>query len=227
MPHVSTDSHRARPRCRESGARRSDRPPSPGILLALTGPWHGSAPPPRDGSALHTIDDYVTDKMRSARIPGPTLAIVRGDRIVYLKGYGRADPSGRPVTPETPFVIGSITKPFTALVVMQLVEARAVELDAPVQRYIPWFRVADPAASAQITVRHLLTMTSGLPQRYETQLWTADDDGALERSVRALKTVKLRQPVGESFGYSNANYETLGLIVQTVPIWRTGCTLPR
>ena len=106
----------------------------------------------------------------SARIPGLALAIVRGDQIVYLKGYGRADASGRPVTPQTPFLIGSITKSFTALAVMQLVEAGTVDLDAPVQRYIPWFRVADPRASAQITVRHLLTMTSGLPQSYETQL---------------------------------------------------------
>jgi CubicO group peptidase (beta-lactamase class C family) len=172
--------------------------------------------PPYHDTAFRAIDAYVTGKMRSARIPGLALAIVRGDRIAYLKGYGRADPSGRPVTPQTPFMIGSITKPFTALAVMQLVEAGTIELDAPVQRYIPWFRVADPAASAQITVRHLLTMTSGLPQRYDTQLWTADDDGALERSVRALRTIELKRPVGEAFGYSNANYETLGLIVQTV-----------
>ncbi|MEJ2708934.1 MAG: serine hydrolase [Anaerolineales bacterium] len=99
--------------------------------------------------------------MRSNRIPGLALAIVKGDQIVYLKGYGRTDQSGRPVTPKTPFLIGSVTKPFTALAVMQLVEAGKVELDAPVQRYIPWFRVADPMASAQITVRMLINQTSG------------------------------------------------------------------
>lgn len=162
------------------------------------------------------IDGYVTGKMRSARIPGMALALVDGDRVVYLKGYGRADPSGRPVTPQTPFIIGSITKPFTALAVMQLVDAGKVELDAPVQRYIPWFRLADPTASALITVRQLLTMTSGIPQLYETQLWTDQDDGALERAVRFLKTKRLIGPVGSSFAYSNSNYETLGLIVQTV-----------
>ncbi|HEX7774460.1 MAG TPA: serine hydrolase domain-containing protein, partial [Pyrinomonadaceae bacterium] len=88
---------------------------------------------------------------------------MKDDKIVYLKGYGQADPSGRPMTPQTPLILGSITKSFTALAVMQLVEAGKVELDAPVRRYIPWFRVADPNASAQITVRQLLYQTSGLP----------------------------------------------------------------
>jgi CubicO group peptidase (beta-lactamase class C family) len=120
------------------------------------------------------------------------------------------------VTPQTPFIIGSITKSFTALAVMQLIEAGKVELDATVQRYIPWFRVADPQASAQITVRQLLTMTSGLPQIYETQMWTDQDAGALERAVRFLETAELNRHGGDSFGYSNANYETLGLIVQYV-----------
>ena len=91
------------------------------------------------GMRPSTIDEYVTGRMRASRIPGLSLAIVKDDRVVYLKGYGRADSSGRPVTLQTPFLIGWITKPFTALAVMQLVEAGKVELDAPVQRYISWF----------------------------------------------------------------------------------------
>ena len=169
-----------------------------------------------DSTTRLAIDQYVTAKMRSAHIPGLALAIVEGDRAVYLKGYGRADSSGRAVTPETPFLIGSITKSFTALAVLQLVEAGQVDLDAPVTRYIPWFTTSDPRASSRITVRQLLTMTSGLPQVYETQLWTAQDDRALERTVRFLKTKDMRGPAGGSRVYSNANYETLGLIVQAV-----------
>jgi CubicO group peptidase (beta-lactamase class C family) len=192
------------------------------LVLVLLAPFRvigaRSALASSDGSDdldVNAIDGYVTARMRAARIPGVALGIVKGDRIAYLQGYGRADASGRPVTPQTPFTIGSVTKAFTALAAMQLVEAGEVELDAPVQRYLPWFRVADPQASAQITVRHLLTMRSGLPQITETQLWTAQDDGALERSVRLLATAELSRPVG-AFGYSNANSETLGLIVQTV-----------
>jgi CubicO group peptidase (beta-lactamase class C family) len=186
-----------------------------GLLLAGIGLFSRSALTNGDEINFKAIDEYMTAKMRSARIPGLALAIVKGDQIVYLKGYGRADPSGRPVTPQTSFIIGSVTKSFTALAVMQLVEAGQVQLDAPVQQYIPWFRVADPQASAQITVRQLLNQTSGLPQLTETQLWNDQDEGALERSVRILQTVELNRPVG-TFGYSNANYDTLGLIVQAV-----------
>lgn len=78
--------------------------------------------------------------MRELRIPGLALAIFQGDHLVHLKGLGTADPSGRAVTPQTPFHIASISKAFTALAVMQLVEAGTLDLNAPVQRYLPWFR---------------------------------------------------------------------------------------
>ena len=173
-----------------------------------------SAPSSAPGD-FTAVDNYLTAQMKTAHIPGLSVAIVQGDQLVYQKGYGQADASGRAVTPQTPFIIGSISKTFTALAVLQLVEAGQVALDAPAQRYLPYFRVADPQAAAQITVRHLLTHTSGLPQKADTFLWTDQDAGVLERSVRYLRTVKLARPIGQ-FGYSNANYQTLGLIVQTV-----------
>ena len=80
--------------------------------------------------------------MRSASPAWPS-GSCEDDRIVHLRGFGEADSSGRPVSPQTPFIIGSLSKSVTALAIMQLVEAGKVELDAPVQRYIPWFRVAD------------------------------------------------------------------------------------
>ncbi len=83
------------------------------------------------------IDAFIEAEMRAARIPGMALGIVQGDRIVHLQGFGVADPSGRQVTPQTPFHIASVTKPFTALAIMQLVDQGKLDLDAPVQRYIP------------------------------------------------------------------------------------------
>ncbi|MBN1219504.1 MAG: beta-lactamase family protein, partial [Anaerolineae bacterium] len=118
--------------------------------------------------------------------------------------------------PQTPFFIGSLTKSFTALAVMQLVEAGKIDLDAPVQHYLPWFRVANPQASAQITVRHLLNQTSGLSTA-SGRIPLADFDdspGATERQARALATLKLSRPVGSAFEYSNANYNLLGLIIE-------------
>ncbi len=186
------------------------------FLIITIEPWRSFSQVRGDKIDSNAIDQYISAKMRMPRIPGLAIAIVKGDQIIYVKGYGKVDPAGRPVKSQTPFIIGSVTKAFTALAVMQLVEAGKVNLDAAVQRYLPWFRVADPVASAKITVRQLLLQTSGLPMIREPQLWTDLDDKALERTVRFLKTAKTNFPPGQSFGYSNANYETLGMIIQTV-----------
>src|SRR5438093_11964412 len=85
------------------------------FLFAGTSTFQRSALASNDTTDYKAVDEYITAQMRAARIPGVAVAIVKGKQIVYLKGYGQADPSGRPVTPQTPFVIGSITKPFTVL----------------------------------------------------------------------------------------------------------------
>ncbi len=162
------------------------------------------------------IDAYVEDQMRRLNIPGVSLAIVEGDQIVHQRGFGQARQGNGAPTPQTPFFIGSLTKSMTALAVMQLVEAGKVELDSPVQNYLPWFRVADPQASARMTVRNLLNQTSGLPTSSgEIQMADFDDSpDAAERQARELSTVALSHTVGSTFEYSNANYNLLGLIIE-------------
>lgn len=164
------------------------------------------------------IDAYIHSRMQYASIPGLALGIVYRDQIVYLKGYGIAGPDGRAVTPQTPFILGSTTKSFTALGVMQLVEAGKIELDAPVTRYLPWFHTTDVEASAQITVRNLLNQNSGLPTYAGREGFLDNDQSAiaLENRVRNLSGVQLSQPAGQSYEYTNENYNILGLIVQTV-----------
>ncbi len=164
------------------------------------------------------IDAYIQSRMQIANIPGLALGVVYGDEVIYLKGYGIAGPDGRAVTPQTPLILGSTSKSFTALAVMQLVEAGKIELDAPVTTYLPWFRTIDAAASAQITVRHLLNQNSGLPT-YAGRHGIADNDQsstALENGVRDLSDIQLSQPPGQSYEYANENYNILGLIVQEV-----------
>lgn len=164
------------------------------------------------------IDAYIESRMQTASIPGLALGVVYDDQIVYLKGYGIAEPDGRAVTPQTPFILGSTSKSFTALAVMQLVEAGKIDLDAPVTKYLPWFRTSDPAASAQITVRNLLNQNSGLPT-YDGRLALWDNNQssmALENGVRELSSVQMSRPAGQGYEYANENYDTLGLIVQTV-----------
>ena len=163
---------------------------------------------------IAAIDAYLETAMAVAHIPGLALGIVQNDRIVHLRGFGTADPTGRPVTPQTPFVLGSVSKSFTALAVTQLIEAGRLKLATPVQRYLPWFRVADASASAQITVGHLLSHTSGLSRSAD---FIGEGKGrTLEQRIRDLEVAELTDAVGSSFAYSNVNYATLGLLVQTV-----------
>ena len=196
--------------------------------LVLAGAFLASHPGASDATAARgaptatsdfgAIDTFVEAEMDAQRIPGLALGIVQGEQIVHMRGFGQADPSGRAVSPQTPFIIGSLSKSVTALAIMQLVEAGKVELDAPVQRYIPWFRVADEAASAQITVRHLLNHTSGLSTKTGRSFQGNGDTSnrALERAVRKLSDAQLTAPLGATHQYSTINYSVLGLIVQTV-----------
>lgn len=163
-------------------------------------------------SDFAVIDAYIETQMRDLRIPGLALGIVQGDQIVHLKGFGVADASGRLVTAQTPFLLNSISKSFAALAVMQLVEQGKIELDAPVQRYLPWFRVADAPVSVQITVRHLLNHTSGLGEAaaYAYLSKRTLGDGTLTDRVRRLSTLQLSHPTGATFEYTDANYDVLG-----------------
>lgn len=150
--------------------------------------------------------------MRADRLPGLSLAIVRGGRVVHLRGFG-TDGYGRPVTANTSFTLGSMSKAFTALAIMQLVDSGRVELDAPVQRYLPWFRVADSTASAQITVRHLLLHTSGIPSRARR---ASGQSRTLTDHVRALAGTSLTQAPGARHEYSSPNYLVLGAVIEAV-----------
>jgi len=184
-------------------------------LVAPTSSFRASASPDPD---VASIDAYIEKEMREVHIPGLALGIVHNQEVVHLRGFGEAGPAGRTVTPQTPFILASASKSFTALAVMQLVESGQIELDAPVRRYLTDFRVADEVASARITVRHLLHHTSGLPEESAFGPMLSNDvrDQALTERVRSLKDAELSHGVGGVFEYTDANYDVLGLVVQTV-----------
>lgn len=170
------------------------------------------------GIDLAGIDAWVEARMVDERIPGAAVVVVRGGQVVHLRGYGAADASGRPVDGQTPFLIGSVSKSFTALAVARLAEQGLVELDRPVQAYLPWFRTADRESSARITLRQLLTHTSGFStldgNRHRLAMSIAGD--ALQQRVRRLAGARPVAPPGERFEYSNANYQTLGALIEAV-----------
>jgi CubicO group peptidase (beta-lactamase class C family) len=168
-------------------------------------------------SQIEKVDRYVANRVAEQRIPGAALAIVEQDHITRVTGFGVADPTGRPVTGETPFILGSLSKSFTALAVMQLVEKGQINLDAKVREYIPWFTLADDS-SGEVTVRQLLNQASGLSVETSEKFAASSDvsDSALENRVRSLRTEHLDRAVGSDFEYSGTNYAVLGLLVQVV-----------
>jgi CubicO group peptidase (beta-lactamase class C family) len=170
-------------------------------------------------SHLDRIDVYVRDQMEESRIPGVAVGVVGGGEFgterVQFRGLGY-DGRGNPITADTPFWIGSNTKSITALATMQLAEAGDIQLDAPVQRYLPEFSLADPKAASRITVRHLLNQTSGL-SRHDSLLAVAEGDAqTLEEAVSDMRGLELNRPVGERFEYANLNSVVLGLIIERV-----------
>jgi CubicO group peptidase (beta-lactamase class C family) len=150
-------------------------------------------------------------------VPGLAIAVTRGDEVVYARAFGVANvDTGARIGPDSLFHMASVSKPFVATAVLQLVERGQVDLDAPVTTYLPYFKLNDPR-SAQITVRQMLNHTSGMPdvQDYE---WANPqyDEGAAERYVRSLADRKLVFTPGERFRYSNMAYDVLGDLIAKV-----------
>jgi CubicO group peptidase (beta-lactamase class C family) len=184
-----------------------------GLIVSLFTPSVLSHAQSDNGLDVQAIDSFIQTQVKANRIPGMAIAIVKGDEVVFIKGYGEAA-SGKPVTPQTQFYIGSVTKGFTALAVMQLVEQGKLELDAPVQKYLPWFEVADPEAASKITVRHLLNHTSGLTESGDPN--PSAYTSSLEEQTRLLANVQPTSPAGTRYEYYNQNYRLLGLLIEQV-----------
>ena len=183
------------------------------VALAVLGPA-GIASTSTPNSTTSPIDGFVTAWMRANRVPGLALVVTHGRDVVHLRGYGEAG-SDRPVTPDTPFFLASLSKSFTAVSVLQLVEAGRVELDAPVDRYVPGFTVAGTAAGHRITVRDLLNQTSGMADAGFPEMALPQPE-SIEAAVAALRDARLVSPPGTEFHYFDPNYAVLARLVETV-----------
>lgn len=163
---------------------------------------------------LADIDAYVAQKAKESSIPGIAYAIVEDGKVVRLYAFGVARPDGMPMTPQTPSLIGSVGKTMTALAAQQLIRAGKLDPDAPVQQYLPGFRLADAQVSARITVRNLIEHTSGIPTLAGNAPVFFEVGVSSDELVRRMDTVKLDRPVGEGYEYSNLNYLVLGKVIE-------------
>lgn len=180
------------------------------ICLALLPP-SGQLPPPDIAPA--SVAAFVTRYREATGLPGVAVAVTKGTKVIHAAGYGETA-AGDQVTADTPMAVASVSKSFTSLAVMQLVEKGEIELDQPVRGYLPEFTMADPRA-AKITVRQLLNQTSGMADSafHEKSL---PQPGTLEGAVARLRTAKLAADPGTAFSYHNTNYQVAARLVEVV-----------
>jgi len=159
---------------------------------------------------LGRVDEFVRAEMAREKVPGVAVAVVDHGKVVKAEGYGYANVEHDvPVRPETVFQSGSLGKQFTAATVMTLVEEGKLALDDPIAKYFP----EAPAAFRAITVRHLLTHTSGIPDYTEGTI-DLKRDYTEDELARMAFGLELEFAPGSRWNYSNTGYLMLGVLVR-------------
>ncbi|HET9831992.1 MAG TPA: serine hydrolase, partial [Vicinamibacterales bacterium] len=163
------------------------------------------------------LDRWVDRAMRTFEVPGLALSIVKDDGVVAAKGYGvRKLGEAAPVDAHTLFGIASNTKAFTATALGLLVEERKIEWDAPVVRYLPWFALADPYVTRELTVRDLLVHRSGLGLGAGDLLWWPPSTYTRPEIARRLRFIPLATSFRSAYAYDNVLYLIAGELIESV-----------
>jgi len=203
-----------------SGQRARRLSPALCLLVLAT----SAATPPRvESVAAHAqadkVDEYIEAEMRRQHIPGVSLAVVQNGKVVKTKGYGLANMElNVPATPSTVYQIQSITKSFVACAIMLLVEDGKLGLDDKITRYLSGL----PEAWSGVTVRQMLTHTSGIPSFVQDQgggaaiVSFAQKTDSSEQIIRWAAARPLKFAPGEGRKYSSTGYHLLGLIIEKV-----------
>lgn len=206
----------------------------PALVLLLAGlaasqAYGNPAPSPPPADALEAKVDSVMAPWSQGGTPGAAILVIQEGRIVLKKGYGLANlESQKPIEPDTAFLLGSVTKQFTAMAVMMLAERGKLKYDDPLSKFFPEF----PAYARKLTVSHLLHHTAGFPEYEDLFLESGKLDKDYPRSAKTprsrfeptakdalalLAQVKApRFAPGEQFEYSNSGYVILARIVEKV-----------
>lgn len=189
---------------------------------------------------MHPLEVYARKRMEDAKLPGAFIGIAKDGQLQYAEGLGYRDREKQEkITPDTVFGIGSITKSFTCVAIMQLQEAGKLSVHDPVVTYLPEFRTKDEERTKRITIAHLMSHTSGLPSLptlYYAMRRSMEIDPVMEGNeegvdltghdpidtyeqlmafIAGLDVELLGEP-GTEFSYSNDGYSLLGAIIERV-----------
>lgn len=160
------------------------------------------------------LDELIEAEMKAAQVPGVALAVIRGAEVIYSKTYGYRDLEKQlPVTENTVFRIGSVTKSMTAASAALLVQQQRLEWDEPVREYVPELRLQDAFATERMTIRDMLTHRTGLPRH--DMVWFHEDLPRAEY-VRRLRYLDASADFRTRFQYNNLIYTTAGYVIGAV-----------
>ncbi|PZM66111.1 serine hydrolase domain-containing protein [Paenibacillus dendritiformis] len=163
------------------------------------------------------IKTFMKEVLEEYHIPGASLSVIHNGQTIFQDSWGTMS-DGSAVTEDTTFLIGSVSKPLTSLAIMVLVEDGKINLDAPIETYIPRFNYQTDSTKS-ITVRHLLEQTSGI-NAYDGMKVTDKQghgkENGVTQAITELNGVKLSHVPGEVYEYNSANYLLLGAIIEAV-----------
>jgi CubicO group peptidase (beta-lactamase class C family) len=165
-----------------------------------------------DAPRLALIEQFVKDAMLRASVPGAAMAIVRGGKVVFEKGFGVRELGKKAeVTPGTLFMIGSTTKSLTTLLMARLVDEGKFDWETPVTDVLPTFALADPDFTRKLLMRHTVCACTGLP-RQDLELVFEYANATPEQRVESMKTMRPTTGLGETFQYSNTMVAAGGFV---------------
>jgi CubicO group peptidase (beta-lactamase class C family) len=194
-PRAAFDRRRAQVDTAHSSVR------APGLVRES---WRGRRPHVLDAARARQLELFVEDARRRAQVPGAAVAVVQKGAIVYERGFGIRRVGGDdPVTPETLFMIGSITKPLTSLMMAVLVDRGRFTWRTPVTRLLPSFALGDAEATRRLTLQHTVCACTGLP-RQDMEFFFGYLQATPESRLAAMRSMVPTTGLGETFQYSNS-----------------------
>jgi CubicO group peptidase (beta-lactamase class C family) len=191
------------------------------IILLLGSPARAQtsvAQHPEVEGAIKLLEAWIETQMAYRGQPGISVGVVYDQKLVWARGFGYADVEKKiPATPATIYRMASVTKTFTATAIMQLRDAGKLSLDDPVVKHLPWFNIKSEFAGAPVvTIRHLLTHTSGLPREAAFPYWMENNFPTIEQIRETLPNQEAAFAPETRWKYSNLALALAGEIVAVV-----------
>ena len=173
---------------------------------------------PEVASSLKLLSAWIEGQIEERDLAGVSIGIVHDQKLIWAQGFGYSDLKKKiPASPKTIYRIASITKTFTATAIMQLRDEGKLQLDDPITKYLPWFKINNRHPDApDITIRHLLTHTSGLPRESAFPYWTEFEFPTRKKMIEALHDQETIYASETKWKYSNLAFSLAGEIVAAV-----------